>query len=458
MKKYNILDYGAINDATTLSTVAVQSAIDDCSKNGGGEVVFPSGTFVLSTVFLKDNVKIVIPQTTVVLGSLNFNGYAPHEQIHYQLYQDASHSYFNTSMFVGVNCKNIEICGGGFIDMRSVWDEENVRNMAHRGAKCIALKNCFDVKISNVNIFNATDLAIYFAGCENVVIDKIKMRVHIDGISPDNSKNVKISNCDIETGDDGIVFKSSYTLNKLDFCKNILVNNCKIKSRCNALKFGTETNGGFYNVEIENIDIRETHISGIAIESADGAIIDGIKIQNIKMKNVQAPIFVHLSKRLRAPEGTKVGKIRNVIIENVTAEGPYLPFESIEWNYNSYINRSRIQTPWGFGGPNRFKKVGGASAEQTWQMSCNVCGLPEQPLENITLKNVKLLLDGGAKEFISEVPETPYCNYPEVHAYGYILPAKGIFFRHIKNLTFENVTVKTYREDVREDFVFVDVN
>ena len=80
-------------------------------------------------------------------------------------------------------------------------------------------------------------------------------KVYIDGISPDNSKNVRIHDCDVETGDDGIVFKSSYTLNRLDICKDIHVWNCKVKSRCNAIKFGTETNGGFENILIENIDI-----------------------------------------------------------------------------------------------------------------------------------------------------------------------------------------------------------
>ena len=67
-------------------------------------------------------------------------------------------------------------------------------------------------------------------------------------------------------------------------------------------------------------------------------------------------------------------------------------------------------------------------------------------------------LDGGVTEYEREVPETPYFNYPEVHAYGYTLPAKGIYFRHIKNLTLDNVSVKTYRADVREDFVFDNVD
>ena len=140
--KYNVIDFGAIGDGKTLNTLAVQKAIDECNQKGGGEVVFPRGIFVLSTVFLKSNVKIVFQDGAQVWGSLNFNDYCPDETLDYPLYQDKSHSCFNCSMFVGIDCENVAITGRAKIDMRSVWDEEDTRNMAYRGAKCISLKNC----------------------------------------------------------------------------------------------------------------------------------------------------------------------------------------------------------------------------------------------------------------------------------------------------------------------------
>ena len=311
-------------------------------------------------------------------------------------------------------------------------------------------QNCKNVEISNLQIYNATDLAIYFAGCENVDVFGIKMRVYIDGISPDNSKNVRIHDCDVETGDDGIVFKSSYTLNRLDVCKDIHVWNCKIKSRCNAIKFGTETNGGFENILIENIDICETRITGISIESVDGAIVDGITIRNIKMTNVNAPIFVHVGKRMRGPNGRTIGKIRNITLENITADGPYEEYEIVPWNYFSYKAGDTKQNPKVFGVAESFD---GTKETDDWQMTSNICGLKESPLENITLRNVHLKLDGGVQEYNRNVPEEAQ-DYPEVYVYGRILPAKGIYFRHINGLTLENVTVVTYRADSREDFVF----
>lgn len=452
---YQVSDYGAVADGKTLNTEFVQNAVDVCGASGGGIVKFGTGRYVLGTVFLKSNVTVEIPEGTEVLGAETYYDYAAEEKVDYPVYQDSSHTYYHPSLFVGLNCENVRITGGGKIDMRSVWDEDGVRGEAikHRGAKCIALKNCKNVEISHLAIYNATDLALYFAGCENVDIFGIKMRVYIDGISPDNSKNVRIRDCDVETGDDGIVFKSSYTLNRLDICKDIHVWNCKIKSRCNAIKFGTETNGGFENILIENVEIKETRITGIAIESVDGAIVDGIVVKNVKMTNVNAPLFVHVGKRMRGPQGREVGRIRNILLENITADGPYEEYEIMPWNYDSFKANDTVQNPKVFGIAESFD---GTKETDDWQMTSNICGLKESPLENITLKNVYLKLDGGVKEYNKAVPEKAQ-DYPEVYVYGRILPAKGIYFRHIDGLTLDNVKVDTYREDSREDFVFENV-
>ncbi len=452
---FNVKDFGAIADGVTLCTQAVQNAIDECGKKGG-TVLFSGGEFVLSTVFLKSNVRIQIEKDAKILGSLNFYDYCQQEEINYPIYQDASHTYFHLSMFVGLNCNNVAICGLGTIDMRSVWDEDGVRGeeIKHRGAKCIALKECTGVEISGLNIINATDLAVYFAGCNDVDVHHLRLRVYIDGISPDNSKNVRIYDCDVTTGDDGIVFKSSYTLNRIDVCKDITVKNCKIKSRCSAIKFGTETNGGFYNVFIQDIEIYDTRITGIAIESVDGAIIDGITIQNVKMQNVNAPLFMHVGKRMRGPSGLDIGAIQNVTIKNLTVTGPYVGYETVAWNYFSFKAGDTFQYPWIFGVAESFDDtLSGNTEKSDWQMTSNVCGLKGYPIKNVTLKDVSLKLDGGVKRYKRKVPLSAQ-DYPEVYVYGRILPAKGIYFRFVQGLTLDNVKVSTYRTDAREDFVF----
>ena len=122
-KIFNVKDFGAVSDGMTSDTASVQSAVDACAKSGGGIVLFPKGKYVLATVFLKSGVHIEFEEGTVILGDLDFYAYAQQEKIDYPIYQDASHTYFDLSMFVGRNCDDIAITGKAIIDMRSVWDE-----------------------------------------------------------------------------------------------------------------------------------------------------------------------------------------------------------------------------------------------------------------------------------------------------------------------------------------------
>ncbi len=446
MKGYNVSEYGIVADGKTLNSVALQKLIDFCFSQGGGEIIFPKGEYVLSTVFLKSNVHIVLEKDAVILGAESFYEYAAEEKLDYPLYQDSSHSFFHCSLFVGIGCDTISITGEGKIDMRSVWDEDNVRKIKHRGPKCIALKECNNVVIGGIGIYNATDLAVYFAGCKDVEISNLTLRVYIDGISPDNCDNVKIYNCNVETGDDGIVFKSSHTLNRYEDCQNIEVYNCKIKSRCNAIKFGTESNHSFKNFYIHDCEICDTRISGIAIESVDGAIIDNITIKNIHMVNVNAPLFIHLGERLRGPIGTKVGSISNIRMENISAVGEYKPYTIIPWDYVSFTRNLWVQDPHVFHYINDVY-------EDVWQFTSNICGLKGHLIENITLKNIYFEVDGGVCEYDAEVPEEPLGAYPEVDVYGKTLPASGLYCRYVKNLNIHNFTVKVLRPDKRKFLV-----
>ena len=141
-------------------------------------------------------------------------------------------------------------------------------------------------------------------------------------------------------------------------------------------------------------------------------------------------------------------------MENITAEGPYEEYEIVPWNYSSYKRGDIRQNPKTFGIAESFD---GRNQTDEWQMTSKICGLREYPLQNITLRNIHLKLDGGGVEYNRNVPEDAQ-DYPEVYVYGRILPAKGIYFRHIEGLTLEDVTVETYRADQREDFVFEQVS
>jgi len=446
--KIDVTTFGLLPNTGELLTEKFQNLIDNSPDNS--VFYFPKGEYVLSTIRLKSNITIKISKNAKILGSNDFYDYESHEKIDYPIYQDASHTYFNTSLFLGINCHNIKILGPGTIDMRSIWDEDNIRDIVHRGAKSIALKECNNIEIRGITILNTTDLAIYFAGCNHVNISKCKLKVYIDGISPDNSKHVLIENCDVLAGDDAIVFKSSYTLNRLDCCDDIEVRNCKLSSRCNAIKFGTESNGGFKNIKIHDIDIKNVRIAGLAIESVDGAIIDNIEAKDITMKNVNCPFFIYLGERMRGPKGLEIGQIKNIRLKNIKISGPYRTYKSIAWNYISYKNNDYIQNPHCFGTADHFSAKEYAD---NWQFTSNICGLKNRDLENITLENIDMVLYGGVKEYQKEVPISPLSSYPEAYAYGKILPAKGLYFRFIKGLSLKNINIRTIYPDNRDPIV-----
>ena len=203
-----------------------------------------------------------------------------------------------------------------------------------------------------------------------------------------------------------------------------------------AIKLGTESNGGFKNIAISNCSIYDTCYTGLAIEIADGGEIDGITVTGLSMKNVGTPFIVMLTDRRRAPQGATCGKIKNVVIDNLVATGPY-----------GYIYPIRYTLD--------------VSEEELFKKPCiipaSVMGLTNEKIENISLSNIYITVPGGSKEgrdiIVPEIPDAT----PSSRAYGYVLPASGIFFRHAKNLALRNINIYTIDDDLREEMVFDDV-
>ena len=456
-KIINVVKFGVLPNTGELLTDKVQALIDSL-PSAGGEIYFPRGKYLLSTLYLKSNVTINIARGAFLLGTTDISKYGEIEKWDFPLYQDLSHSNFNCSLFVGKKLKNITFKGFGVIDMMDGYDVDNVKNNdTHRGAKVITLVECKNVLLEDIKVKNATDLALYFVECDHLIARRLDLDVHIDGISPDNCTNVLVEDCKIVSGDDALVFKSTYNLNHLSECNNLIARNCYIKTRCNAIKFGTESNGGFRNAYISNMYFKNVREAGIAIESVDGAIIDNLNFDNIRMVNVNAPIFIILGKRMRGPKELSVGSVSNIKISNVHASGPYPErYKTSIWNYYSFVNHMNYQDRWNFWG-SFPKDTSDVDKTQPWQTTSNICGLSDKPISNITLSNITLELFGGAKkgQYKEEVFDD-FDGYPEVFSYGWILPASGLFIRHVENLVLDNVSISTYKKDSRDKIITID--
>ena len=438
---YNILDFGAVADGVTNSTKAVQSAIDKCRENGGGTVFVPAGKYVIASLVLCSNLHFEFEAGSFFYGSKNVDDFNPREEVDYPLYQDPTHSYFEHSMFLANECSNISFSGFGTVDMQSVWEKVPTPGAKEwsnkRAAKIFSFKRCSDVSVANLTLLKCTDVAVYFAGCERVKVTGLTIDTNIDAISPDCCKDVTISDCFVRSGDDGIVLKSSYCLNEKRLCENVMVTNCTVSSRCNAIKLGTESNGGYKNITISNCTVYNTYMSGVALEITDGGDLDGVVVNNIAMKNVGTPLYVILSDRRRGPEDTQLGTLKNIVISNVTAIGPY-------------------DEPWL--APQLTALWEGERMCVTEVIASSITGHKDRKIENITLSDITISVPGGGKEEDRNVvvPENEKM-YPNSDAFGKILPASGIFFRHVKNLKLSNVNIITENEDKRDGLVFEDV-
>jgi len=407
---YDVRDYGAKPDGKSLCTTSIQKAIDACSQSGGGTVYLPAGTFLSGTIYFKSGVTLRLAAGSTLLGSKDLKDYPPTVQA-FRSYTD---NYTDKSLIYGENLERIAITGSGTIDGQggSFKGPYKVRPYI------IRFIQCRNVTVKDVTIKDSPMWVQHYLACDDVRITGITVRSLVnhnnDGINIDSCRRVIISDCNIESGDDAIVLKST----SARICRDVVVSNCILSSRCNALKMGTESNGGFKNIVMTGCSIYDTRLAGIALEIVDGGTMDRVVISNITMNNVGAPIFVRLGNRARPfkkdMETTTIGVMRNITISNIEATGA---------------------NPTG----------------------CAISGLPEAKIENVTLSNVRLSFEGGGTKADAEreIPEKP-ANYPEYSMFGR-LSTYGLYCRHVKGLKLLNVQLQLEKPDQRHAVVFEDV-
>ncbi len=401
--------FGAKADGIHKDTAAVQAAIDHCAEQGGGTVLFTPGVYLCGSLHLRSNVTLSLAAMAVIRGSTDRADYDPYETLSFKNDADKETSFFHLALIWGEDVENIAILGPGTID----------GNRPKRGgAKPISLKRCRQVRIEGITIRNAPNYCISMLGTDYVNIDGVNIfDAYCDGIDPDCCHHVRISNCHIESWDDAIVPKSSFSLGERRSTEFITVTNCQLATACNCFKLGTESGGDFKYITVSNcvmFPFKGKHpISGIALESVDGANISGVAVSNISMKDVETPIFLRLGNRGRDMETPTPGSLRNVLISNVVAEGA--------------------------------------------TRACSITGIPDHPVEGVTLSDIRLAFQGGGRQedLHAEVPELP-ARYPEADMFP-TLPAYGLYCRHAADVTLRNFQLLTTQEDPRHPLYCEDV-
>lgn len=373
---YNVMDYGAKADGKTLTTKALQHAIDACDKAGGGKVIFPAGKYLTSSLFLHSHVEVEILSGAVIIFDDNIEATpiidGSWEGIDRKVY---------ASLFVGHDLEDVTISGRGVLDGQGKkwWDAfretdklrtaHNIREREPENPAGSPLKvprprminfyNCKNVVIRGVKIINSPAWTIHPVYCENVNIEDISIiqpyeSPNTDGIDPEACRNVRIRNCFVDCGDDCITIKSGYNEHgrkKGIPCDGIVISDCIFAHGRSAIGIGSEMSGGVRNVIISNCVFKGT-LRGLRIKSGRprGGMVENYLANNIIMENVQEGISIDMYYE---------GAVEDVI--PVTEETPF--FKNI-----------------------RFSNIIGHNINK----AVNIFGLPEAPVEGVVMENIKM--------------------------------------------------------------------
>jgi hypothetical protein len=449
--QYNIISYGAVNDGKTLNTIAIQKAIDEAYKNDGGVVVFPKGKFLSGSLILKSGVKLKFEKGSVLLGSTNPKEYQKLEIENVPI-SPKTDDNSKLALLLAYNSTNISIIGDGTIDGQGrelaltidSLHNKGIRVDPHYGIrpsetvrpKIINFMKCENVHISGVTIQNSSCWVQTYELCTNVTIDNVKVKSRAywnnDGIDITDCKKVSITNCDINSADDGICLKSYYTGY---YCDEIYIANCSVCSSASAIKFGTASLGGFKNVVIENVKIKDTYRSAIAIENVDGGFIENVKVSDINAKNTGNAIFIRLGHRSDKNPGT----INNIVLKNFKVQIPF----------------GRPDIKYDMRGPdiNYFHN----------QFPVIISGIPDNNIKNISLENIEISYPGRASKGMAYIPlwrlnQVPEVikEYPEYTMFGE-MPSWGYYVRHVNGISMKDIKLKLVDSDFRPALVFDDV-
>ena len=312
---FNVLQYGAKADGISNDGPAIQRAIDACTESGGGTVVVPAGkTFLSGSIMLKSRVNLHLEPGSRVMASLKEEDYA------------------NKILLESRRAQDISLTGTGCLDGRARdfrWEELPHIYRCRPWLRMVGFTGCRGVVVRDVTLRDSSFWGMHLTGCENVVVHGVTIlndlkQPNCDGIDPDRCRNVRISDCHIEAGDDCICLKSSPEFADYGVTENITVTGCTLISTSCAIKIGSATVGDIRDVVFDACVIKASN-RGLGVQHRDGGNVENILFSNIIVETrlfhdiwwgKAEPIYVTAFNRT---PGAPLGRLRNIRFSNILA-------------------------------------------------------------------------------------------------------------------------------------------
>ncbi len=316
-KDFRVKDYGAKGDGTTLDTKALQASIDAAANAGGGTVILTPGTYLSGSIFVRSRVTLRIEQGATILGSEKLADYpmmptrvAGIEMTWPAALVNVYQQHHAAITGAGTIDGDGKVWWDGYWALRRQYDAKGLRWAADydsRRPRLIQIYKSSHVTLSGPLLTRSGFWTVHICYSDHVHVDGVTIRNNVggrgpstDGIDIDSSKHILVEHADISVNDDALCLKAGrdadgLRVNRPD--EDIVVRDSAVRDGAAAITIGSETSGGFRNVEVYNIHAFGHVPSGVLIKSAHtrGGWADNIRIHDLQLENVAVPIHITMN-------------------------------------------------------------------------------------------------------------------------------------------------------------------
>jgi polygalacturonase len=325
-------DYGAKGDSASLETSAIQKAIDAAAV-GGGTVTLKPGTYLTGSLFLKSGVTLDVGEGVTLIGSEKLDDYPmlPTRIAGIEMTWPAA--------LINVRDQhNVTITGKGTIDgdgptwwksywdLRAAYEPKGLRwasDYDARRPRLILIQNSSDIMLGGGILLKRSGFwTVQILYSHDVHVDGVVIRNNeggkgpsTDGIDIDSSRKVLVEHADIDVNDDALCLKAGRDSDGLRVnrpTEDIVIRDSIVRRGAAAITIGSETSGGFRNIEAYNITALSGVPSGVLFKSAHtrGGFAKDIRIHDLTLEGVAIPIHITMNwnpsySYATVPEGVK---------------------------------------------------------------------------------------------------------------------------------------------------------